>query len=104
MQTVNRRPQPQAHTYIKVSTKQFKMQVAVKKMTRSCRYKWSMVILSHEHAPTPRYAPKILKCKRPGDQVALIAGQELATKNFAAGSGTYLILYRKNNKVMLHNT
>ena len=63
-----------------------------------------MVILSHEHAPTPRYTPKILKCKRPGDQVVLIAGQELATKNFAVGSGMYLILYRKNDKVMLCNT
>ena len=102
MLTVNIHLQPQAHTYIKVSTKQFKMQMVVK-MTSSCRYKWSAVILSHEHTPTPRYAPKNLNCKRSGDRVALIAGQELATKNFEADLGTYLILYRKNDKVILCN-
>ena len=51
----------------------------------------------------PRYAPKNLNCKQSGDRVALIAGQELAMKNFEADLGTYLILSRKNDKVILCN-
>ena len=85
--TVNICPQPQAHTYIKVSTKQFKMQITVK-MTSSCRYKWSAVILSHEHTPMPRYAPKNLNCKQSDDQVALIAGCHGSPSSPSALSGS----------------